>query len=184
MMKKLTLLCGLVLVCSFSAMAQSDDSKVDIFGGYSYVRFQFPNQGLNANGGDGQITYNVSPVLGITGDFGAYHVSPTALGASGTVFTYMAGPKLTLRRDKFAPYVQAVFGGAWVGAGIEGVGSSSFNAFAMALGGGVDYRFSQRLSFRLFQADYLLTRFSAAEIGGSNNDQSNVRISTGVVFHF
>ena len=185
MMKKLMLLCGLLLACSFTAMAQSDYSKVDIFGGYSYVRLQFPNRGFNANGGSGQLTYNLTPIIGITGDFGAYHVAQTAnLGGSGTVFTYLFGPKLTLRRGNWSPFVQALFGGGWVGAGIEGVGSSSFNGFAMALGGGADYKFSDHISFRLFDADYLLTRFNAQNIGGVNNTQSNVRISTGVVFHF
>jgi opacity protein-like surface antigen len=200
MMKKLMLLCGLVLACSFTAKAQEDYSKLDIFGGFSYVRFQFPNAGFNGEGGSGQITYNATPIIGITGDFGGYHVAAGNNNGSGTVFTYLFGPKLTLRRGNWAPFIQTLFGGAWLGAGISevcddarvssqqsgGCGgvSTSFNSFSMALGGGVDYKFSDRLSYRVFDVDYLMTRFNAQQIGGVNNTQSNVRFSTGVVFHF
>ena len=91
-MKRWILVCSLVLACSFSAKAQ-DSSKVDVFGGYSYLRFQVPNAGLNGNGGSGQVTYNFNPMIGFTGDFGGYHLvraagavrgpsSPTCLGRS------------------------------------------------------------------------------------------------------
>jgi opacity protein-like surface antigen len=199
-MKKLIFVCGLVLAFSFSAKAQTDFSKVDVFGGFSYVRLQFPNVGLNGEGGSGQLTYNVNSLIGITGDFGGYHIAAGNFNGSGTVFTYLFGPKLTLRRGNWSPFVQTLFGGAWVGAGIseceesdarvrpqgnicQGF-SSSFNGFSAALGGGVDYKFSDRMSFRVFDVDYLLTRFNAQEIGGTNTTQSNVRLSTGVVFHF
>ncbi len=194
-MKRWILVCSLVLACSFSAKAQ-DSSKVDVFGGYSYLRFQVPNAGLNGNGGSGQVTYNFNPMIGFTGDFGGYHFSEGGRGGSGTIFTYLFGPKFTLRRGKWSPFVQALFGGAWVGAGIEGEcdgarraqgevcgASSSLNSFAMALGGGVDYKLMDHISIRLFDADYLMTRFNVG-IEGTNSTQSNVRISTGVVFNF
>ena len=111
-MRKLILVCGLFLACSFSAMAQSEYSNVDIFAGYSYLRFQFPNRGFNANGGSGQIAYNINDFFGITGDFRGYHVAKTVdLGGSGTIFTYMIGPKLTYRDNKWSPFIEALFGG-------------------------------------------------------------------------
>jgi opacity protein-like surface antigen len=189
-----------MLACSFTAKAQADYSKVDIFGGYSYVRFQFPNSGFNANGGSGQVTYNFNSVIGLTGDFGGYHVAATNNNGSGTVFTYLFGPKFTFREGHWSPFIQTLFGGSWLGAGIECVitpsvrpqgaavsgcgASTSFNAFSMALGGGADYKVSDHVSVRLFDVDYLLTRFDAQEVGGKNNTQSNVRLSTGFVFHF
>jgi opacity protein-like surface antigen len=199
-MKKLLVVFGLVLACSLSAMAQSEDySKVDASLGFSYARFQFPNAGFNGEGGSGQLTYNFNSLIGVTGDFGGYHVAAGNNNGSGTVFTYLFGPKLTMRRGNWAPFVQTLFGGAWLGAGISevcddarvrsqgtpcGGASSSFNGFSMALGGGVDYKFSDRFSYRIFDVDYLLTRFNAQEIGGVNNTQSNVRFTTGIVFHF
>jgi hypothetical protein len=183
-MKKFIFVCGLVLACSFSAMAQTDFSKVDIFGGYSYVRFNFPNQILNANGASGQITYNLNSVIGITGDFGGYHISAKGDGGSGTVFTYMFGPKFSLRQRKWTPYAQTLFGGGRIGAGIEGVGATSFSGFTMVIGTGVDYKAADHVSLRLFDVDYLMTRFNSSNIGGSSNTQNNARISTGVVFNF
>jgi opacity protein-like surface antigen len=196
-MKKLIFAFSLMLACSFTAKAQEDYSKVDIFGGYSYVRFQFPNAGFNGNGGSGQVTYNFNSVVGLTGDFGGYHVAKTNNNGSGTVFTYLFGPKFTIREGNWSPFMETLFGGSWLGAGIEGCvvtptvqpqatcgTSTSFNAFSLALGGGVDYKVSDHVSVRLFDADYLMTRFNAKEVGGTNNTQSNVRISTGFVFHF
>jgi opacity protein-like surface antigen len=198
-MKKLIFVLGLTLLCSFTAKAQEDFSKLDLSAGYSYLRFQFPVAGFNANGGSGQVTYNVNSLIGITGDFGGYHVGQTNFNGSGTIFTYLFGPKLTLRRGNWSPFVQGLFGGAWLGAGIaevcdvarvrrQGGGCEGFNtsdnAFSLAFGGGLDYKASSRISIRLFDVDYLLTRFNAAQIGGTNNDQSNVRVTAGVVLHF
>jgi hypothetical protein len=52
----------------------------------------------------------------------------------------------------------------------------------MAIGGGVDYRVSQGFSIRPLQVDYLLTRFN--ELGTGTQNQNNLRVSTGAVFHF
>jgi opacity protein-like surface antigen len=183
-MKKIIFVCSLMLACSLTAKAQADYSKVDIFGGYSYVRFQFPNAGFHANGGSGQVTYNFNSVIGLTGDFGGYHVAQGQRNGSGTVFTYLFGPKLTYRGGNWSPFIQTLFGGSWLGAGIAGAGSTSFNAFSMALGGGTDYKVSDHVSVRLFDVDYLMTRFNAKVVGGTNHTQSNVRVSTGFVFHF
>jgi hypothetical protein len=57
----------------------------------------------------------------------------------------------------------------------------------MSLGGGFDFRWSRRLSIRPIQADYLLTHFNEFEtfqLNTSNSRQNNVRLSTGLVFHF
>jgi hypothetical protein len=183
-MKKLIFICGLVLACSFSATAQSDFSKLDVFGGYSYVHLYLPFNELGANGGSGQVTYNLNSVLGITGDFGGYHVGSGPNHGSATMFTYLFGPKFSLREGKWTPYAQSLFGGAWVGSGFNGEGSTSFNAFAMVIGAGLEYKAFERISLRLVDFDYLMTRFSSNDIGGTGHTQGNVRISTGVVFHF
>jgi len=199
-MKKLIVVLSLMLTCAFTAKAQADYSKVDVFGGYSYVRLNLPGAGFNANGGSGQVTYNFNSIVGLTGDFGGYHVSAGNLNGSGTVFTYLFGPKFTYREGKWSPFVQTLFGGAWLGAGISEVcpgsairplggvtcgANTSLNSFSMALGGGTDYRFSDHVSFRLFDVDYLMTRFDVGRVvGTTNHTQSNIRVSTGVIFHF
>jgi outer membrane immunogenic protein len=52
----------------------------------------------------------------------------------------------------------------------------------MTVGGGVDVKISRRFSIRPAQVDYLLTRFN--EFGTGAQTQNNLRVSTGVVFHF
>jgi opacity protein-like surface antigen len=199
LMKKIILVCALALACSFTAKAQADYSKVDVFGGYSYLRLNLPGAGFNANGGSGQITYNFNSMIGLTGDFGGYHVSAGNFNGSGTVFSYLFGPKFTYRTGRFSPFAQALFGGAWLGSGISencdasirpqgGVtcgANTSLNSFAMALGGGADYKFSDHVSFRLVDLDYFMTRFNVGSVvGTTNHTQSNIRVSTGVVFNF
>jgi opacity protein-like surface antigen len=198
LMKKIILVCALALACSFTAKAQADYSKADVFGGYSYLRLNLPGAGFNANGGSGQVTYNFNSMVGLTGDFGGYHVGAGNLNGSGTVFSYLFGPKFTYRTGRWSPFVQALFGGAWLGAGISENcptsvirpqvtcgANTSLNSFAMAFGGGADYKFSDHVSFRLVDVDYFMTRFNVGGVvGTTNHTQSNIRVSTGVVFNF
>jgi hypothetical protein len=59
--------------------------------------------------------------------------------------------------------------------------SVSNTSFALATGGGLDYAVTNRISIRLGQADYFLTRHFN-DIGAPN--QNNFRVSAGIVFTF
>jgi outer membrane protein OmpA-like peptidoglycan-associated protein len=54
------------------------------------------------------------------------------------------------------------------------------NAFAMALGGGVDLKLTKHLAWRILQGEYLFTKFP----DGNNNEQNSVRAASGLVFRF
>ncbi len=177
-MRKLVWLCGLFLAFSVSAMAQ-DHPKAEIFGGYSYVRANDQGTGVNFNGGSGSIAVNVNNWLGVVGDFGGYHHSET--GVSLNIISYMFGPKLAFRsNERVTPFVQALFGGAHASASLSGTGTGTENAFAMAVGGGIDVKATQHVAIRLIQAEYFMTKFT----DGLNNRQNNARISAGVVFRW
>jgi len=150
--------------------------------------------GSNFNGGSGSLAYNLTPMFGVVADFGGYHWSDS--GADGTAVTYLFGPKVALRHGPITPFAQALFGGIH-GSGSffdicedarvhrEGEGcevSGSENAFAMAIGGGVDWNATAHIGIRLVQAEYLFTNFN--EGAGNPGHQNNARISTGVVFRF
>jgi len=194
-MKRWALLCGAMLLFAGIASAQ-DDSKVTVFGGYSYVRADanlgFTNTNLNFNGGSGSIAYNVVPWLGVVGDFGGYHWSGSGDFSSedATAFSYMFGPKVSMHTGPITPFVQALFGGTHLsGTGCDGgpsarvrpelpsCGSGSANAFSMALGGGLDWNATPHFGVRLIQAEYYMTRFFSVT-------QNNARISAGVTFRF
>lgn len=177
----------LAVISAFGTTAQAQDvSKVDIFAGYSYVRENPSTSGVSSfslNGGSASIAYNANSWLSGVADFGAYHNGNIlGTGASGTLSTYLFGPRVSYHHyGRITPFGEVLFGVAHAGASIVGT-SGSDNAFAMSLGGGVDYRLTNRLAIRPVKVDYLMSRFS--ESGSGGNTQNNLRVSTGIVFRF
>ena len=185
---KLKLLVSLLAVLSFvtvSARAQ-DVPKLDIFAGYSYVRANPATSGVDSfslNGGSANVAYNVNHWLSGVADFGGYHSGNIlGTGVDGTVSTYLFGPRISYRHfGRITPFGQVLFGVAHTGSSVFDT-TGSQNAFAMTVGGGVDYRLSHRLAIRPLQVDYLMTRFS--EVTTNSQTQNNLRVSTGIVFRF
>ena len=169
MFKRLLVL-GLFAVTALPVLAQ-DYPKFEAGGYYSYVRANITaknqmftpaasaSQSFNLQGGGGDIVYNPFHSLGIVADFAGYDVTglPKGTGASVTLFTYMFGPRYTYRgNEKFQPFVHALFGGAHVsGSASNGFvsGSGTTNAFAMAVGGGLDIVVTPHIAVRAFDAD-------------------------------
>jgi opacity protein-like surface antigen len=182
----------------FAGLASAQDSpKVEVFGGYSYLRANDGGQGFNFNGGSGSLAYNLTPWLGVVGDFGGYHWNGSGdfSGESSTTETYLFGPKVSLRHGPLTPFAQVLFGGAHIGVSgecdtvrIHREGgpeecNGSENGFAMTLGGGLDWNATPHIGVRLIQAEYLMTRFDGEGSDGGNT-QNNARISAGVVFRW
>ena len=172
-------------VIALPANAQNETSKLEIYGGYDYVRFNInanlpgvtPSASYNGNGGGSQLEYNANHWLGLVGNLDGYYVAKGGNALAGA-FSYLSGPRFNLRRGKIAPYAQVLFGGI---AATSGIGhSGTTNAFAMTAGGGVDFKLSKLISIRPMQAEYYLTKFT----DGLNNRQNNFRLSSGVVFRF
>ena len=72
-MKRLALFCGAMLLFAGIASAQ-DSSRAEVFGGYSYVHESDNGQTANFNGGSGSLAYNLTPWLGVVGDFGGHFI--------------------------------------------------------------------------------------------------------------
>ncbi len=187
-MRKIVLLCGLVLGLSLSAMAQ-EFPKAEVFGGYSYIRARvnagtLGTQGFNLHGGIGSVSFNPSRTFGIVGEFGGYKITGLPSGSSASVITYLFGPKVAIRghHERITPFAQVLFGGARISgtAAFGGTSASgSENKFAMSAGGGIDVKAGSHFSLRLGQVEYLLTKFT----DGVNNRQNNFRYSAGIVIH-
>ena len=183
---KLKLWVSLLAVLSFfGATADAQDTpKVDIFAGYSYLR-ENPStagvSGFNLNGGSASVAYNAKSWLGGVADFGGYHNGNILnSGVNGTLSTYLFGPHVAYRHfERITPFGEVLFGVAHASsAGTSG----SDNAFAMTLGGGLDYKLSNRFAIRPVKVDYLMTRFS--ETVTTDQTQNNLRFSTGIVFRW
>jgi hypothetical protein len=176
-----------VLLVAALGSAQSvkaqDAPKMELYGGYDYVRFhinsdvngQPPSQTFNANGGSGEITYNLSNWLGVLGDAAGYWATSTAgPPKAGAAIPYLFGPRASLRRHAVTPFAQVLAGGVVTSSGIETIGWQ--NHFAMAAGGGIDIRASRYLSLRPVEAEYFMTKIP----DGLNNRQNNFRFSAGL----
>jgi hypothetical protein len=153
------------------------------------------NRGLN--GWEAAGSFNITPWFALKADgsghygdlinFNAaqanmFHIDN--LQASVQSYSFLGGPVLAYRRPRYKPFVHALFGGRTVRdevtiniPGIELLHTTSVGTqFAMAFGGGLDVRITNRLSARVVQADYLLSNH--LEAGG------NLRASAGIVFEF
>ena len=182
---------GCLLLLSFVATARAQQpsgvlSQLELAGGYAYTHGESDSGlGFNLNGGTVSLSYYFHDRLALVGDFGVYRFSNPGPGLTSTLYTYLGGPRVALRRgraeNRIAPFAQVLFGGGRLNASAGGVDAGE-NSFAMAVGGGLNVSAGRRFSIRLVEANYLLTRFNHPD--GSSATQNNVRISAGIVFHF
>src|SRR6267143_10564 len=166
-MRRLLLLSFGLFLFALPSRAQSVDASI----GYSYFRLG-GSGGINQNGVSGSVAYNPNRWLGVVGDFGGYHASP--FGVSLNTYTYLFGPRLTLRNpSKINPFAQVLLGGSRI---TVGSGGGSANQFAYSIGGGVDIGVLPHLAFRP-QVDYV-----GLNTPGSHTNCT--RVSAGFVVHF
>lgn len=179
-MRKLFFLAALMLVLPLMAQAQ-DAPKAEIFGGYSYLRADDDDDGLDLHGWNASAAINFAKWAGIVADFSGHYGDFTyapGLKADSSAYLFLVGPRFTYRKHK----VLEPFGHVLLGAARSHVttfttlGKLKVNdsAFALAVGGGLDAKVHDNLAIRLFQTDYVLTRFN-------DDSQHNFRLSTGLV---
>jgi opacity protein-like surface antigen len=205
-MLKRFLVAGLLSTIAIPAMAQNSEyPRAEVGGGYSYIRVRVnatdasvtparkASTSFDLHGGRGEVVGNVTRTLGIVGEFAGYKVTGLPSGVSAHVLTYLFGPRLTYRdSEKVNPFVHALFGGAHVSGSTSGTisgfqFSGSENSFAMALGGGMDYRVNKNVAIRFVQAEYVMTRFKTNTNSAGNSvaaSQNNFRIGAGIQFRF
>jgi hypothetical protein len=174
----------------------SHAQSIELFGGYSFVHapvtfvqtsFACPvlgcpttptKQTLNLNGWEVGGALKVLGPLAIAGDFsdtsGSFH------GANTHLRTYLFGPQLRFP-GPVSPFAHFLLGGAHesINAGTTPVFTSgpTQNAFATAVGVGIDLKVLPLLSVRPIQIDYLLTHFNSTT-------QNQPRVSAGLVLRF
>lgn len=177
-MRKTILVVMLVLASCLFAVAQDNNNKAEIFGGYQWTSIDDLGTGAgrqNFNGFDGAVTGYFNKNLGITADFsGAYK---TESGVSAKIYTYTFGPTIRVPMDKATPFVHALFGGGHASADQSGTNLLSSSGFVYALGGGLDVNASKSVAIRIGQFDYLGERFEGTNF-------KNFRYSAGIVLKF
>lgn len=180
----------------------------------------FPS-GTGFNGFNGSLSARVHRFFGLAvdfsgmyasssnSDFGFCSITPFAafvcnpievsLHTSGSLYTLLAGPRFAVQLGRFTLLGEALVGAARAMDRANTVVSSPTpfvsrheTSFADAVGGGIAYRLSRRIDWRL-EADWLQTRFALEKnlpAGPATTNQhllgSSWRISTGPSFriHF
>jgi outer membrane protein OmpA-like peptidoglycan-associated protein len=166
--------------------------RYEVAGMFDFINFSAgePFQNFGNLGGTGSFTYNASKWLGLTAEAGTYtfknrDISPlngSSSQASGGLSTYLFGPRLNLRKyEHFVPFGEFLAGGAHADENVTG--DSGQNAFAVAIGGGVDVVLWKNLAWRFAQLDYLLSNFSGSALGGKSR-QNNFRAASGLVLRW
>ncbi len=176
------LVIAVVLALAALAAAQVPTSG-NVFFGYSYYNTDLSSiDRANANGWAASLEGKVFPHVGIVSDFSDHYgsqnfviVCPQVCPGFNTdvnVRNLLFGPRVSASVGRFRPFAEAMFGLGHVNA--RNFGSDT--SFSTAVGGGLDYKVVGPISWR-FEGDYVQTRFFGTH-------QNNVRIATGIAFHF
>ena len=209
-MRKIKLLPALLFVFLFSSASVWAQDKIEIFGGYSYVRDPvqvftpigiagpvivippgtcpitgcppglggFSTVHVNTHGWEFSGNYKLIPWLGAVADFSGNYGSTH--GSNLHLNTYLFGPQVSFPA-RVSPFAHVLFGVAHESLsnpGVTGIANlGTNNAFATAVGAGIDVKVIPFVFVRLIQFDYLLTRFGS-------QTQNQPRVSAGVVLHF
>ncbi len=182
-MRKLLLIAALTLALPILAQAQ-ESPRTEVFGGYSYLRGDDDDGGIDLHGWNASFNQNIVKWAGIKADFSGHYGDVTLSAtqrADISSHLFLVGPQFSLRKsERFTPFGHALFGVMRADLTFfdpTGKVSLTDSAFAMALGGGLDIKVFDIMAVRLFQADYVLTRFD-------DDTQNAFRVSTGLVLRF
>ncbi|MGE5204770.1 MAG: hypothetical protein ACM3PW_04085 [Chlamydiota bacterium] len=150
-------------------------SKVDIFAGYSYLRFDGASMGLphqsGLNGWAATGTwYFYKPWLGAVADFSGNYAK--SYGLAFNAYNFLAGPELAYRRPGHTIFLRGLIGMAR-----NKISGATDSGLEYGGGGGLDFNLRPHLAVRAFQADFLKARTFGVH-------QTNIRVSTGLVWRW
>lgn len=158
---------------SLLAQSQPDSPRVQLFAGYSYLRYDSKSIGFadttGLNGWNFMAAYNLFRGFGVvaeaSGDYGL-HLN---------LRDVLVGPQFFYQRGKFTYFGHLEFGKA---RSFDNVGTGNLDTqMAIEVGAGVDRDITRHFAFRIVQADYLHTKLF-------QTTQNNLQLSTGVVYHW
>jgi len=173
----------------------------ELFLGYSYLRLNTATgQPVTVHenfdfipGAVGSLRGNITNHFGFTAEGGGYILHDVGK-IDSEVYTFLFGPHFRFPHHRFTPFIHALVGGARLTTSVSSSAPPGFksdavffnpsprheNQFAVDGGGGLDMKAGRHLAIRLFQVDYLYTRFHDFH----NDRQDNLRASGGLVFRF
>ena len=135
------------------------------------------SENVHLNGWNASVTENLNHWIGGTLDFTGGYGSTQPLGSQNQVhaYTFLYGPRVFRQFKSMTPFAQALFGGTHVNVNVTQQGpQTSDTSFALAAGGGLDWKLGARIAARVIQADYFRTN----SFGAGHNE---IRVSVGVI---
>lgn len=150
-----------------------DDYRWQLGLAAAVYRFQSSKLNASAVGFKTSASYFLNDWFGVEGNITAAFAPTILQNEHVKLLTYGAGPKIAWRQRRWEPWIHGIFGGAHEQPQLAG---QSRSAYSIQAGGGADYRWNPRVSFRL-EGDYVRTGFFS-------QSQNNFQISGGIVFHF
>lgn len=184
-------LAAFILLCAKVAAAQVPNN---IFLGYSYMAMDTNSTAFShLHGWGASIEKNILPFVGLVGDFSGhygeepnvYTVCIAVVGATcpktvdANAHNFLFGPRISFSARGIRPFAHFLIGAARTNIQTSNV-SLSDTSLATATGGGVDFRVTKLLSWRV-QGDWVRTHFYNQIY---NQTRDNIRISTGLDLHF
>jgi hypothetical protein len=177
-----TLIVAVLLVSVLTVVSSAQTTpRAELFGGYSFLRADgnpLPTN-FNLHGWQTSATIKATRWLGFTANFGGTYGTPDVLGigikTKINTHTFLFGPTFSYRnKSRWTPFSHVLFGVAR--GSLSDVGLSD-HGFAMAAGGGVDFRLNKFMTTRIAQVDWVRTSLFST-------NQNHARVTTGLVFAF
>jgi hypothetical protein len=137
--------------------------------------FIFRSNVLNSSGVGimSSVTYFLNEWFAVEGNVSATFAAAINKNQDVKFATYGGGAKIAWRQKRWEPWAHGIFGGAHENPQLA---AGSRSSYSIQLGGGADYRWNPRVSFR-FEGDYVRTGFF-------NQSQNSLLLAGGIVFHF
>jgi Outer membrane protein beta-barrel domain len=194
----------LAALLSFALTAAASDSPgFEGYFGFDWVKFNPDTTNIpsfTADGGSAQFVYNFYRGVGIAFDGGVVSKDTFHGVFDNKQAHFLIGPRYGFHNhSRFTPFGEILFGGGYASVSTSVAEAptvlpstlitvpdnvsvrltASRTSFAMMTGGGLDIRLSKHFAYRLFDADYYLTR-PISFISGGNVNKNNFRVTTGV----
>ena len=150
-----------------------DDYRWQLGIAASWLRFRSSAFDASAVGINTSVVYFTNDWFGVEANITAVFAHTIFLNEHVKIGTYGAGPKIAWRKKQWEPWLHGIFGGAQERPQLAG---QSRGSYVIKGGGGADYRWNPRLSFRL-EGDYVRTGFF-------KQSQNSFQLAGGIVFHF
>jgi hypothetical protein len=156
-----------------SPSAAQEMPRVQVFGGYSYTRYDTPSFGFSSP--TGLNGYTFSPAYNLIRGFGVVAELSGQYKTGANLRDVAAGPQFLYARGNMLFSAHLLVGEA---RSLVQVGGPQEDSSRVVIGGGgMDYNISSRFAVRAFQVDYVHTNLF-------NTTQGNLRFSTGLVYRW